>query len=123
MKKSIAEQKASPPEEPRPPAERGRGRSAVVNELVNPMQRFLGYKIRRVEHVVITELNDILGALDLLIMDFAILSIVDRDRSYRKTRLRSEGILDHRASELPQGLGGPSPRPETWGFENRLLCS
>lgn len=44
---------------------------------VNPMDRFVGYKIRRIKHAIISELNDILSAFDLRIMDFAVLSIIE----------------------------------------------
>jgi DNA-binding MarR family transcriptional regulator len=56
---------------------RGRVRTAVHNDLVNPMDRFVGYKIRRLKHSIINELNEILRAFDIRIMDFAILCIVD----------------------------------------------
>ena len=46
-------------------------------DLVNPMDRFVGYKIRRIKHAIISELNDILSAFDLRIMDFAVLSIIE----------------------------------------------
>jgi DNA-binding MarR family transcriptional regulator len=52
----------------------GRGVSA---ELLNPMDRFVGYKIRRVQHAIINELNGILGPFELRVMDFAVLNIVD----------------------------------------------
>jgi DNA-binding MarR family transcriptional regulator len=45
--------------------------------LINPMDRFVGYKIRRLKHAIINELNDILRAYELRTMDFAILCIVD----------------------------------------------
>jgi DNA-binding MarR family transcriptional regulator len=41
------------------------------------MDRFVGYKIRRLKHSIISELNEILSAFDIRIMDFAILCIVD----------------------------------------------
>jgi DNA-binding MarR family transcriptional regulator len=56
---------------------RGRVRTAAHDELVNPMNRFVGYKIRRLKHSIINELNEILTAFDIRIMDFAILCIVD----------------------------------------------
>jgi DNA-binding MarR family transcriptional regulator len=56
---------------------RGRVKTAVHDDLVNPMDRFVGYKIRRLKHSIISELNEILGAFDIRIMDFAILCIVD----------------------------------------------
>jgi DNA-binding MarR family transcriptional regulator len=56
---------------------RGRVRSAVHDDLVNPMDRFVGYKIRRLKHSIINELNEILRVFDIRIMDFAILCIVD----------------------------------------------
>jgi len=56
---------------------RGRVRTAVHDDLVNPMDRFVGYKIRRLKHSIINELNEILRAFDIRIMDFAILCIVD----------------------------------------------
>jgi DNA-binding MarR family transcriptional regulator len=46
-------------------------------EPINPMDQFIGYKIRRLQHVIIAELNEILRAFDLRVMDFAILCIVD----------------------------------------------
>jgi DNA-binding MarR family transcriptional regulator len=58
----------------RPSGKGGRGASA---ELVNPMDRFVGYKIRRVQHAIINELNGILGPFELRVMDFAVLNIVD----------------------------------------------
>ncbi|MEW6643802.1 MAG: MarR family transcriptional regulator [Pseudomonadota bacterium] len=45
--------------------------------LVNPMDRFVGYKIRRIKQAVIGELNDILRPFELRIMDFATLCIVE----------------------------------------------
>ena len=45
--------------------------------LVNPMDRFVGYKIRRIKHAIISELNGILSGFDLRIMDFAVLSIIE----------------------------------------------
>jgi DNA-binding MarR family transcriptional regulator len=48
-----------------------------TQNLVNPMDRFVGYKIRRIKHAIISELNDILGGFDLRIMDFAVLSIIE----------------------------------------------
>jgi DNA-binding MarR family transcriptional regulator len=50
---------------------------AAADELINPMDRFVGYKIRRVQHAIINELNDILRPFELRVMDFAILNIVD----------------------------------------------
>ena len=41
------------------------------------MDRFVGYKIRRIKHAIINELNDILRNFDLRIMDFAVLSIIE----------------------------------------------
>lgn len=46
-------------------------------DLVNPMDRFVGYKIRRIKHAIISELNGILSEFDLRIMDFAVLSIIE----------------------------------------------
>jgi DNA-binding MarR family transcriptional regulator len=46
-------------------------------DIVNPMDRFVGYKIRRIKHAIISELNDILSGFDLRIMDFAVLSIIE----------------------------------------------
>jgi DNA-binding MarR family transcriptional regulator len=65
-----------------PLADPGAARKIVVArdaglDLVNPMDRFVGYKIRRIKHAIINELNDILSAFDLRIMDFAVLSIVE----------------------------------------------
>ncbi|MGO4715273.1 MarR family winged helix-turn-helix transcriptional regulator [Bradyrhizobium sp. 2TAF24] len=54
------------------PAPRPAGR-----DLVNPMDRFVGYKIRRIKQAVIGELNDILRPHELRIMDFATLCIVE----------------------------------------------
>jgi DNA-binding MarR family transcriptional regulator len=48
-----------------------------ARELVNPMDRFVGYKIRRIKHAIISELNEILSAFELRIMDFAVLSIIE----------------------------------------------
>lgn len=48
-----------------------------ASDLVNPMDRFVGYKIRRIKHAIINELNHILSDFDLRIMDFAVLSIVE----------------------------------------------
>jgi DNA-binding MarR family transcriptional regulator len=47
------------------------------HDLVNPMDRFVGYKIRRIKHAIISELNDILSGFELRIMDFAVLSILE----------------------------------------------
>jgi MarR family transcriptional regulator, transcriptional regulator for hemolysin len=52
-------------------------RGAGAPDLVNPMDKFIGYKIRRLKHAIISELNDILREFELRIMDFAILCIVD----------------------------------------------
>jgi len=52
-------------------------RKSTVTELINPMDRFVGYKIRRLQLVIINELNDILRGFELRVMDFAILSVVD----------------------------------------------
>jgi DNA-binding MarR family transcriptional regulator len=46
-------------------------------DLVNPMDRFVGYKIRRIKHAIISELNEILSDFELRIMDFAVLSIIE----------------------------------------------
>lgn len=51
--------------------------AAASRGLVNPMDRFVGYKIRRIKHAIISELNTILSAFHLRIMDFAVLSIVE----------------------------------------------
>jgi DNA-binding MarR family transcriptional regulator len=51
--------------------------STGTPNLVNPMDRFVGYKIRRIKHAIISELNGILSTFDLRIMDFAVLSIVE----------------------------------------------
>ena len=48
-----------------------------TQNLVNPMDRFVGYKIRRIKHAIISELNGILSGFDLRIMDFAVLSIIE----------------------------------------------
>ena len=48
-----------------------------AHDLVNPMDRFVGYKIRRIKHAIISELNDILSGFELRIMDFAVLSILE----------------------------------------------
>lgn len=48
-----------------------------AHDLVNPMDRFVGYKIRRIKHAIISELNDILSHFELRIMDFAVLSILE----------------------------------------------
>jgi DNA-binding MarR family transcriptional regulator len=56
---------------------RGRVRTAVHDYLVNPMKRFVGYKIRRLKHSIINELNEILRAFDVRVLDFAILCIVE----------------------------------------------
>lgn len=50
---------------------------AAPRELINPMDRFVGYKIRRIKHAIISELNGILSKFELRIMDFAVLSIVE----------------------------------------------
>lgn len=49
----------------------------ATQNLVNPMDRFVGYKIRRIKHAIISELNEILGGFELRIMDFAVLSIIE----------------------------------------------
>lgn len=54
-----------------------RDESPRARELVNPMDRFVGYKIRRIKHAIISELNEILSAFELRIMDFAVLSIIE----------------------------------------------
>jgi DNA-binding MarR family transcriptional regulator len=54
-----------------------RNPDSVGARVVNPMDRYVGYKIRRLKHAIINELNDILRPFDLRIMDFAILCIVD----------------------------------------------
>lgn len=53
------------------------GSRPIDEELIDPMDEFVGYKIRRVNHAIIGELNEILREFDLRIMDFAILCIVD----------------------------------------------
>lgn len=53
------------------------GGDAGPRDLINPMDRFVGYKIRRIKHAVISELNTILSEFELRIMDFAVLSIVE----------------------------------------------
>lgn len=53
------------------------GDDAAPRDLVNPMDRFVGYRIRRIKHAIISELNGILSEFDLRIMDFAVLSIVE----------------------------------------------
>jgi DNA-binding MarR family transcriptional regulator len=58
------------------PSRNGRDGPGTQN-LVNPMDRFVGYKIRRIKHAIISELNDILGVFNLRIMDFAVLSIIE----------------------------------------------
>ena len=50
---------------------------SAMSNLVNPMDRFVGYKIRRIKHAIISELNGILSVFDLRIMDFAVLSIIE----------------------------------------------
>lgn len=52
-------------------------RKSAVTGLVNPMERFVGYKIRRLQLVIINELNEILRVFKLRVMDFAILNVVD----------------------------------------------
>jgi DNA-binding MarR family transcriptional regulator len=52
-------------------------RKSAATELVNPMDQYIGYKIRRLQLVIINELNEILRAFELRVMDFAILSVVD----------------------------------------------
>jgi len=66
---ATARKEAAPPIAP--------GDASVARDLVNPMDRFVGYKIRRIKHAIISELNGILSAFDLRIMDFAVLSIVE----------------------------------------------
>jgi DNA-binding MarR family transcriptional regulator len=55
----------------------GRDLPSGTSNLVNPMDRFVGYKIRRIKHAIISELNGILSGFDLRIMDFAVLSIIE----------------------------------------------
>jgi len=76
MKGTRSERASEVDDLPKPP-NRGRGRSQVVDDLVNPMERFVGYKIRRLQHSIITELNELLSAFELRIMDFAILCVVE----------------------------------------------
>lgn len=61
----------------RPAEDRSRMQQTSGEDLVNPMDQFVGYKIRRLKHAIISELNDILRIFELRIMDFAILCIVD----------------------------------------------
>jgi DNA-binding MarR family transcriptional regulator len=48
----------------------------LSGDLINPMDRFVGYKIRRLQLVIISELNEILRSFELRVMDFAVLSVV-----------------------------------------------
>jgi DNA-binding MarR family transcriptional regulator len=75
-----------------------RGNSVIRDEapgardLVNPMDRFVGYKIRRIKHAIISELNDILSGFELRIMDFAVLSIIETNpRIYQNEITRLVG--------------------------------
>jgi DNA-binding MarR family transcriptional regulator len=75
-----------------------RGNSVIRDEapgardLVNPMDRFVGYKIRRIKHAIISELNDILSSFELRIMDFAVLSIIETNpRIYQNEITRLVG--------------------------------
>jgi DNA-binding MarR family transcriptional regulator len=45
-------------------------------EIQNPMNEFIGYKIKRLQHAIMTELEAILRPYNLRPMDFAILNIV-----------------------------------------------
>ncbi len=54
-----------------------RAEAAISEDPVNPMNCFVGYKIRRLQHAIIGELRDILASFALRIMDFAILRIVE----------------------------------------------
>ena len=69
-----------------------RHETSGADELVNPMDRFVGYKIRRIKHAIINELNDILSGFGLRIMDFAVLSILEANpRIYQNEITRLVG--------------------------------
>jgi DNA-binding MarR family transcriptional regulator len=50
---------------------------ADAGEIRNPMNEFVGYKIKRLQHAIMGELEEILRPYKLRAMDFAILTIVE----------------------------------------------
>ena len=71
-------------------------RPTISQGLINPMDRFVGYKIRRLQLVIINELNDILRGFELRVMDFAILNVVDSNPG-----LHQNGITQLLGAEPP----------------------
>ncbi len=69
---------------------------AANDALANPMDRFIGYKIRRLQLVIIKELNTILRDFGLRVMDFAILNVVDGNPG-----LHQNGIAQLLGAEPP----------------------
>ncbi len=88
-----------------------------ARDLVNPMDRFVGYKIRRIKHAIISELNDILSGFELRIMDFAVLSIIETNpRIYQNEITRLVGAE-------PPALVLSLDRLEKAGYLYRQLSS
>ncbi len=83
---------ASPPY----PAPARQETTTANDALINPMDRFVGYKIRRLQLVIIKELNSILRDFELRIMDFAILNVVEANPG-----LHQNGIAQLLGAEPP----------------------
>ena len=74
-----------------------RGSAETVNrDPINPMNCFVGYKIRRLQHAIISELRHILASFTLRIMDFAILRIVEANPG-----LAQNGVAKLLGAEAP----------------------